>query len=302
MEASDAENAALMEHLERTIPAMNLADAEHLLHDVKQVLDEHGVVFFLRQGTCLGAVREHALIPWDDDMDLGSILGMHGFAEEMIEPAVEGLRAKGCYVEVHREGLYTSVKIMRQRIRIDWQCYRVVKGTIAHYPGVPFPVSLFKELTEVDFIGERYLVPSPPEDYLRYKYGPEWRTPKQVGYEKDVLDNMPPGSVPGRAGWLKQFLAVHLCPGRSARLLVLDEQDNPVDGAQVVVAGLSRSRTNRSGLVKFYLPGPANYAVAITAKGREEVLYEEALAPGKMYVYRPDATKPAGRYFALTEA
>ena len=71
MEASDAENAALMEHLERTIPAMNLADAEHLLHDVKQVLDEHGVVFFLRQGTCLGAVREHALIPWDDDLDLG---------------------------------------------------------------------------------------------------------------------------------------------------------------------------------------------------------------------------------------
>lgn len=301
MEASDAENAALMEHLERTLPPMDLADAEQLLREVKQVFEEHDVVVFLRQGTCLGAIRDHALIPWDDDLDLGSILGMHGFSEEMIAPTVETLRANGCYVEVYREGLYTSVKIMKYRIRIDWQCYRVVKGTIAHYPGVLFPVSLFTELNEVDFIGDRYLVPSPPEEYLRYKYGPEWGTPKQVGYEKDVLDNMPPGTVAGRAGWLKQFLAVHFSPSRTAQLLVLDEHDNSVAGAQVLVAGLSRSRTNRSGRAKFYLPGPDTYAVAITANAREEVLYEEALTPGNVYVYRPDPTKPAGRYFVLTQ-
>ena len=298
---SDAENAALMEHLERTIPPMNLGDAENLLREVKEIFDAQGVVFFLRQGTCLGAVRDHALIPWDDDLDLGSIIDMHGFTEDAIAPAVDALRANGCYVEVQRDGLYTTVRIMKYRIRIDWQCYRVVKGTIAHYPGVPFPISLFTELTAVDFIGDQYLVPSPPEEYLRYKYGPDWGTPKRAGYEKDVLDNMPEGTVPGRAGWLKQFLAVRFSPGRTATLLVLDGNDDPVAGAEVLVAGLGRSRTNRKGFAKFYLPGPDSYALAITANGREEVLYEEALAPGRMYVYRPDPAISAGRYFALTD-
>ncbi len=301
MEAGDAENAALMDHLERTIPPMNVADAEQLLREAKRIFDDQGVVFFLRQGTCLGAVRDHAIIPWDDDLDLGSIIGMHGFHEDLIEPTAEAFRANGCYVEVHREGLYTSVKIMKQRIRIDWQCYRVVKGTIAHYPGVPFPARLFNELAEVELIGDTYLVPSPPGEYLTFKYGPDWVTPKRVGYEKDVLDNMPAGSVPGRAGWLRQFLTVHLRPSRAARLLVLDGSGEPVPGAEVLIAGLGRCRSNRKGYAKFYLPGPDHYAVVVTSKGIEEVLYEEALAPGKTYVYRPDPEVAAGRYFILAD-
>ena len=301
MEVSDAKNADLMDELERSIPPMNHGDAEKLLREAKEVFDEHGVVFFLRQGTCLGAVRDQALIPWDDDLDLGSIFDMHGFTEALIEPAVESFRGKGCYVEVHELGLYTTVKIMKYQIRIDWQCYRVVKGTIAHYPGVPFPASLFTELREVDFIGDKYLVPSPPKEYLRFKYGPDWATPKRVGYEKDVLDAMPKGTVPGRAGWMKQFLAVRFSPRRTAKLLVLDERGDPVAGARVLIAGLNRSRTNRQGVAKFYLPKPDNYAVAVTAGGREEVLYEETMSPGSTYVYRPDPAKRAGRYFVLTE-
>lgn len=301
MEEDQPDEAALMEQLMRSIPPMDLGNAEKLLSEAKQVLDEHGVVFFLRQGTCLGAVRDHALIPWDDDLDLGSILGMHGFTEDHIEPVVESFRANGCYVEVSHDGLYISVKIMKYRIRIDWLCSVVVKGTIAHYPGAPLPVSLFSELREIEFLGDTYLVPEPPEDYLSYKYGPDWVTPKRVGYEKDVLDAMPKGSVPGRAGWLKQFLAVLFLPGRTAKLLVLDRNDAPVAGADVLLAGLSRSRTNRKGIAKFYLPGSDIYALAVTVDGSEEVLYEESMDQGEMYVYRPDPAKREGRYFALTQ-
>ena len=45
-------------------PAMDIGDAEQLMREAKAAFDEHGVVFFLRQGTCLGAVRDGALIPW----------------------------------------------------------------------------------------------------------------------------------------------------------------------------------------------------------------------------------------------
>ncbi len=112
---------------------------------------------------------------------------------------------------------------------------------------------------------------------------------------------MPRGSVPGRAGWLKQFLAVHFSTNQSARLLVLDRNDDPVPGARVLIAGMNRSRTNRQGYANFYLPEADTYAVAVTANGCEEVLYEEALAPGSTYVYRPDVAKSAGRYFVLTQ-
>jgi hypothetical protein len=301
MDNGDEENAALMDQLMRSIPAMDLADAEKLLREAKEVFDEHGVIFFLRQGTCLGVVRDRALIPWDDDLDLGSIIDMHGFTEDLIEPVIEAFRAIGCFVEVSQDGLYTNVKIMKYRIRIDWQCYRVVKKTIAQYPGIPIPIDLFTELSEVEFIGDTYLVPSPPEKYLRYKYGPNWETPKQVGYEKDVLDAMPEGTAPGRAGRLKQLLAVRVLPGRVARLLVLDENDAPVVGADVLLAGLSRSKTNRKGIAKFYLPGSDIYALAVTANGREEVLYEEAMIRGETYVYRPDPAKREGRYFVFTQ-
>ena len=298
---SDAENAALMDRLEREIPPLDIADAEQFMREAKATFDEHGVVFFLRQGTCLGAVRDGALIPWDDDLDLGSIIGLHGFSEAMIEPVVETLRARGCYVEVNHEGLYTAVKIFKYQIRIDWQCYRVVEGTIAHYPGVPFPVSLFEELDPIEFIGDQYLVPSPPDEYLTFKYGPDWRTPKQVGYEKDVLDAMPSGTVPGRPGRLKQFFLARFVSSQTGRLRVLDAQGVPVAGAEVRIAGLNRSRTNRHGLARFYLPGPEYYAVAVTSDGVEEVLYEEEMAPGHTYVYRPDPEQPAGRYFVLAE-
>ncbi len=83
---------------------------------------------------------------------------------------------------------------------------------------------------------------------------------------------------------------------------MLDGDGTPVPSAKVLVAGMGRTTTNRKGYAKFYLPGPDHYAVVVTSKGIEEVLYEEALAPGKTYVYRPDPEVAAGRYFILATA
>ena len=122
-----------------------------------------------------------------------------------------------------------------------------------------------------------------------------------MGYEKDVVDNMPAGTVPGRAGWLRRFLSVHLRPSRAARLLVLDANDAPVANAEVRIVGLGRSKTNRRGVATLYVPEAVYYAVVVTANGSEEVMYFETLEPGGSYVYRPDPANPAGRYAILSE-
>ena len=76
-------------------------------------------------------------------------------------------------------------------------------------------------------IGEKFRVPNHPEEYLRFKYGEDWRVPKKMGYEKDVMDLIPEGTGPGRAGKLKQFIIKHLLPWQSTRLRVLDLESPP---------------------------------------------------------------------------
>lgn len=41
-----------------------------LMCRVDKVLSREGVQYFAVYGTCLGAVREHGIIPWDDDIDI----------------------------------------------------------------------------------------------------------------------------------------------------------------------------------------------------------------------------------------
>ena len=41
-----------------------------LLRRVDHTLSANGIEYFAVYGTCLGAVREHGLIPWDDDVDI----------------------------------------------------------------------------------------------------------------------------------------------------------------------------------------------------------------------------------------
>lgn len=40
--------------------------------EIKEVLDQHSIPFWLEDGTLLGAVRDGRMIPWDHDIDLGS--------------------------------------------------------------------------------------------------------------------------------------------------------------------------------------------------------------------------------------
>ena len=285
---------------------MDMATAESLLKEAKRILDGLGLVFFLRHGTCLGAVRDKAFIEWDDDLDIGSVIGLHGLTEELVHEAADVFKEHGFAAEVIDSELHLSVDLKKSGTQMDWTCYRIIDDSIFQWPVVRIPVSLHTDLKEIDFLGEKFLVPNPPEEYLKLKYGPEWMIPKKTGgFEQEVLDIMAKSTLPAGSKRVMQ-LASEFAPGQhNGRLKVFDVQGQPVEGAEVALAattvltGLERSKTDKNGYVYFSLPEEASYVVAIKYHDHSEVLYIEQLAPGIDYIYKPDPENPSGRAYAL---
>ena len=301
MASSNGADEAALEKSYSVAPPVDVVTAEELLREAKRTMDQLGVVFFLRQGTCLGAIRDKGFIPWDDDVDLGSIIGLHGVTEKTIDTVASAFRDNGYFAKIGRNDHYVSVAMMKSSTRIDWACYRITGDSILHYPGVRIPVKLFARLKEIDFIGEKFLVPNPPEEYLRFKYGADWMTPKKVGFEKDVLEMVPDAPLPGCGGGLRRFFSKHILRQRAGKLRILDHESKPVFGAEVRIAGVGRSRTNKLGYTKLYLPNDGNwYALVIKYDNHEETLYQEKLIPDQTYIYRPDPLAVSGRLCALS--
>ncbi len=283
-----------------SVAPMDIDSASKVLKEMKQVLDDTGVRFFLRQGTCLGAIRDKALIPWDDDLDLGSVIGFDGLTEDKVETVAATFREKGYIVKLSRQDHGLMTVLVKDSIRIEWFCFRVFGDIVYQYPAVRTPLRLFTDLEEIEFLGEKFHVPSPPEEYLRLKYGEEWKTPKKHGsFEIDVLALISDERAHGRDGWLKQTFARYISGRRVSRFRVLDDQGEPVAGAKVSVAGLGSYRTNRRGYARLYIPKAGDYALVIRFGDHEELLYMEWVGPGQTYVYRADSEVKSGRYGVL---
>ena len=290
----------------KVFTAMDMSTAESVLKETNRIMAELGVAYFLRHGTCLGAVRDGAFIPWDDDLDVGSVLGLHGLTEEKVDRTVDVFRENGFTATIVYNELNISVSMQKSGTQMDWTCYRIFGDVIYQWPVVKIPVALHEELKEIDFLGKKFFVPNPPEEYLLLKYGPEWMIPKQAGgFEQDVMDLMPEGSLPGNSGRIMSMLNRFLPKRYTGSLLVLDREGRPVVDAQVgiaptsVLSGLERSQTDKKGITRFSLPDHAKYVLSIRFGEHEELLYMEKLQPRVHYVYRPDPEITAGRYDVL---
>lgn len=185
---------------------MDRSNIVNILKEIKQILDDSGVTFWLRRGTCLGAIRENGFIPWDYDIDLGTVIGFQEFPEKSLNQIIIAFRNNGFAVKIERRRYGLYIPLTKLSITTDWCCYKIINDCIEEYPRLIFPVSLFTQLKEIDFIGERFYVPNPPEEYLRLAYGENWRVPQKKGWENDALNAMPEASLLG--DWGRRVLSM----------------------------------------------------------------------------------------------
>ncbi len=284
------DNEMLDEWLESEEP-IDRGSAIKALKEVKHILDSFGVSFFLRQGTCLGAIRDNDLLLWDDDVDIGSIIGFHGVTEKSLDQIVDAFRKHGFLTRLDQMSVNPYIPLVKYSTRIDWQCYKVVDDYIIQFPFQKTPLSLFTELKEIAFLDETFLVPNPAEEYLRLKYGENWKTPKKPGYfEEDVLKQAAKIPAPNNAGKLRQLIAKYIPSQRLSVIKVLDQQENPICGGEVVLVGLGRFKTNKQGCVRFYVPREDAHPVTIRFEDYEETNYLQRIKPATTYIFRPKKT------------
>lgn len=86
------------------------------LIEVKQILDEAKIRYWLKDGTLLGAIREGKFLSWDDDIDIGMV---HSDAKKVIEKIPE-LEKQG-----YRFSIYDYViKLSKGSVLISIGFYR----------------------------------------------------------------------------------------------------------------------------------------------------------------------------------
>ena len=157
-----------------------------MLFDIKKVFDKNNINFFLSHGTLLGYVRDNQLIPWDSDVDLGTFEDVGNFKSNKV---VDALRDNGFKVNANGDEYRGySLTILAK----DGFCERPYGIKFWRREEKSMTESNFDQaynrfnLIEVDFLGDKFLVPDRTDELFKIWYGEKWQ---ERGKSMWIYDN-----------------------------------------------------------------------------------------------------------------
>lgn len=144
-----------------------------------------GYPVYVVGGTLLGAMRNGALLPHDDDMDLAVFSDASNPLDLMLETAAmeRELQSRG-YVSVRHSYAHLQITFFREDGTTDHYIDIFSGFTFDDEYGQPFAL-LGPEVTKSDLLpvstinisGYEFPAPRVPESWLTFAYGPNWRVP-----------------------------------------------------------------------------------------------------------------------------
>ncbi len=167
--------------------------AHALLHNLNDFLSDHGIKACLDSGTLLGAVRDDALITWDDDIDLAVDAADFDKLLQVLPtfharlPSREAVNWR--FIKLSLDGRPCCINIefsnasakTSQFIPFDLSLQmREIQGEYSELvssAGLFFAPALhFEHFEKRQFLGGEFYTPAEPEKFLTFMYG-DWRTP-----------------------------------------------------------------------------------------------------------------------------
>jgi LicD family len=167
---------------------------------VHELLDQHGIVHWVDFGTLLGAVREQALIPWDEDADFG-VLEADVPRILALEPEIA---AKGHVVDTSDPAVvritYSAVNDLPLDL-LRWEEsgdeLRGRLGSDEEWPGLhnrtSFPKRYIERLEPVQLYDRPFPAPSPVDRFLvDHRYGPDYLVPTRTAISVWLYPDLEP--------------------------------------------------------------------------------------------------------------
>jgi phosphorylcholine metabolism protein LicD len=152
-----------------------------MMNEVGDILNKHGIKFWLSEGTALGVFRDGDLISCDDDVDFGYNDEYYDIFVNNVKPELE---LKGYEIGISIGIFYNKLKhnygkynyVIKNNHVIDFDivcstCNCISKNGRKCKELLPF----IKKFYKIKFNNKYWNLPS--ESYYEYLYGKNWRTP-----------------------------------------------------------------------------------------------------------------------------
>jgi len=168
--------------------------AHKMLIRVTGILGKAEIPYILEAGTLLGVVRENRLLPWDDDIDL--TITVQNL--ERLLSVLNKIRLYGYKVSVKRykkdlkhfkKGEVRIIKVkhlsfptLKTKMSVDIFVKKLIGNEYYWTVGAKKPVlksvprRFYENLTTINFLNKKFLVPEDYTGYLTEHYG-DWKTP-----------------------------------------------------------------------------------------------------------------------------
>jgi len=148
------------------------------IKDAKDSFDNNNIIFWICDGTLLGAVREKGFIEWDNETDIDM------FEEDLLanyDLLKNCFLSSGFIVRGHERTNGAKMNIYRGREKISIRGLylnpKYKNNTYRMSRSYQYPKKFFKKFDTISLGGVELRTPHPIKEYICYVYGPEWKKP-----------------------------------------------------------------------------------------------------------------------------
>ena len=159
---------------------LNIKVCEDNLLLLNKIMNENNIPFWLSEGTALGAVRDNAIIPWDDDVDISFMYEYYQTFVNIVLPILKknnfivcGIGHNGNFIGLIRNNEKVDIDI----VQVDSLC---MAGTTKNANTVQCNdiIPYISKLKSITFLNNTFNVPG--DNYFNFLYGPSWKTPQII--------------------------------------------------------------------------------------------------------------------------